>query len=875
MMFLLVFTAELFAQISLEEAGLSSTQVYTINGRRGGWYASSTTFMSTKDARTTVNINDANQHFAFVTDPADNSKVYLYSVGQKKFVNKDCTLTTSAPDRIYIFKTGDSYYPLFFTFTADKSNYNINLGGEKQMTVDRWKDYDDGNKNTATVIENTDYSLQDAHNLLNQLGFNAVQGYQTTGMGNNTVMLHATINGMPTTDITIDQISVQLKNGTESRVDKLEMFIGESDTTLFYNLSKPQAIAVAEPAATVKLIPNEAITIAAGKTYNLWINATVKTNATFGETVDAAITELAYTLNGSQTIKPLNIDPDGEAKIFGKQKQLYTQNSYNSRYYRIPAMIVADDGSIITVADKRYADKGDAGSHKIDLVMRRSKDNGINWTEPKIIAEADGIPGSATMSYGDAALAKTKSGKLLCMTCAGSKTFWTGQQTVYMTTSTDNGETWSNPVEITTTERFTDEVSGRKGVGVFSFFVTSGKGLTTKEGRTMFLVDCKRYSSNSPEQSYVLYTDDEGETWTLGKTLVYNNANEGKLVQRKDGSLLASIRQAGKRGFNIGSADGTEWGIQTRNNTLTGSNCNADILVYNDDLMIHSIPVNTNIRKDLRLYASSDEGTTWREVCQIVPGLASYSTMEKLADGSVAVLFEDETNDNNQNVDNIDITFLTIPAEIVSSWSEVEEETNIDVKIADNTTTGPDTYGNSTNKWINEWISSSVSGQAGLKLTSNATFNIGNYNGARCLAVKPSAAGASNDITITAPDGFVITGYEIGAYAHIASETYTLTAENGTSAEINSTTATGSIPSLTVNGIKTNTTVFTLKSKGYTNSDYMLIPWMKVSIERIATGIEHIINNNANANCYNIYGQKIDKNYKGVVICNGKKYINK
>lgn len=133
------------AKAGLSTYGLSDTKVYAISTKRGGWYVD-TQMKSTGQASATPSATDTKQQFAFVTDPNDNSVFYLYSVGAGKFVKKNGSLSANSPDRIYIFATNDNTYPLQFSFTADKSGSNINIGGGNQMTIDTWSRADDGNK---------------------------------------------------------------------------------------------------------------------------------------------------------------------------------------------------------------------------------------------------------------------------------------------------------------------------------------------------------------------------------------------------------------------------------------------------------------------------------------------------------------------------------------------------------------------------------------------------------------------------------------------------------------------------------------------------------------------------------------------------------
>ena len=42
----------------------------------------------------------------------------------------------------------------------------------------------------------------------------------------------------------------------------------------------------------------------------------------------------------------------------------------------------------------------------------------------------------------------------------------------------------------------------------------------------------------------------------------------------------------------------------------------------------------------MRLYMSLDQGQSWREIIQLQPGYAAYSSMQRLPDGDLAIIFE-------------------------------------------------------------------------------------------------------------------------------------------------------------------------------------------------------------------------------------------
>lgn len=647
-----------------------------------------------------------------------------------------------------------------------------------------------------------------------------LQGYQTTGCGSNALLLRATLS-TTSRAINLGQLSLTLSNGTEQQVSEVRAYVTPASVQELFAAEHTPAGMASVNGTAVNISFDPSNQLAANTSYHLWITAQVKADATFGASIDASVQTLTYT-NADGTTGTLNVDlnPDGAAKIFKQQQLLFVPTTYGSRYYRIPALIRAQDNSLVAVADMRYNSDADLGNHKIDLVVRRSTNGGLTWSPQQTFAVGDGQSDKA-YGYGDAALAKTPSGKLICLMAAGRKSFWDGQQNIFMSTSTNNGETWSAPIEIS--HQLEDKITGQTGVGVFSLFTTSGRGLTTTDGRVMFLLDVKKDNRNSTEQNYVLYTDDEGATWTIDSTLVYQGANEAKLVQRPDGSILASIRQYGNRGFNIGSShknQPTRWIGQTRNNALADGNCNADIIVYNNRLMLHTLLQQASPRANLRLYASLDQGHTWNHVYTIQSGRAAYSTMEILENGDLAILFEDQSFDAGNGYA---INYVTIPAHVVQGWETGEPAT---VTITDNTTTGPDHRGTTPN-WSTTWTSNGNSGCAGLVVsTDGAVFNRGNLKGARVLAIRAAQSNQAHTITLTAPRGYHITGYELGGYCYNAGETYTLTTEGGTPVSITSTESSGTAPSISATGLQVASTTFTFTATGTTQ--YMAVPWFRV-----------------------------------------------
>ena len=56
--------------------------------------------------------------------------------------------------------------------------------------------------------------------------------------------------------------------------------------------------------------------------------------------------------------------------------------------YRIPGLIVTSKGTLIAYSEARKSERGDWGP--IDIMLRRSTDDGSTWSEPKSIARVAG-----------------------------------------------------------------------------------------------------------------------------------------------------------------------------------------------------------------------------------------------------------------------------------------------------------------------------------------------------------------------------------------------------------------------------------------------------------------------------------------------------
>lgn len=487
-------------------------------------------------------------------------------------------------------------------------------------------------------------------------------GYQTTARGSRALLYCLRLKALGG-EARVSSLAIELPAGTSRRVNRVELYLTPRPDLL----AQPEAQPILRGHASKSmLMETRGIVVPRDSVRYLWITATVKRSAPVGSMVSVRPISVSYVMGGSVTTDMIATSEESAGtKVFATQSFPYVPTTRGCRFYRIPAMVRAADGSIVVAADMRYNSNTDLGNHHIDVAARRSTDGGRSWSEPVIIARG-GESGGRAYGYGDPALAVTGGGRIVCAMATGSNLFWHGMKHIGLCTSDDNGQTWS-AVRDMTAAHFTDEESGtRDSLGARSIFTTSGRGITTRNGETMFVANVL-LSPKNVISNRLLVTSDEGDSWTLRRGSIYEAGDESKLAQLADGRLLASIRQDGKRGFNICPPSSSNWGTPWRSSTLSGNACNSDIISYGTGgLLLHTILADTADRRDLRIYASTDEGATWHEAERIQPGYAAYSTMEVLPSGDLALLFEDASFTSGGYT----LTYITIPATRVKGYAD-------------------------------------------------------------------------------------------------------------------------------------------------------------------------------------------------------------
>ncbi len=356
--------------------------------------------------------------------------------------------------------------------------------------------------------------------------------------------------------------------------------------------------------------------------------------------------------------------------------------------YRIPAIARAYNGDIIAVADYRHsrADIGMANNGRIDLRARISKDNGKTWGDIFDIVQGKGAnsPDFMNVGFGDPCIvADRESGKVLVLSCAGNVSFPNGtrdnHQNIARFYSEDNGATWGKPDDIA--ESIYSHFDQRTDGPVRAMFIGSGKIIqseTVKAG-THYRLYCAALVkiNDGTYTNFVFYSDDFGGTWkVLGGVHVApvpSGADEPKVEELPDGSILISSRVSGGRWFNIYNFTNSEtaegyWNTVKQSNSsnngvvAVSNSTNGEVMVVPVTrkadskpmyLLLQSVPFGSG-RANVGIYYKeletlNDFATTdsiaanWDGRHQSSFLYSAYSTMCLQADNTIGFLYEEET----------------------------------------------------------------------------------------------------------------------------------------------------------------------------------------------------------------------------------------
>ncbi|MBX7255881.1 MAG: glycoside hydrolase [Candidatus Hydrogenedentes bacterium] len=321
------------------------------------------------------------------------------------------------------------------------------------------------------------------------------------------------------------------------------------------------------------------------------------------------------------------------------QAALYVSGKGGYASYRIPALVVTKQGTLLAFCEGRV--KGSSDNGNIDLVLKRSTDGGNTWLPMQVLVndQTNACQNPAPVvdqRTGDIILPFTKKDGATSEDAILRKE---GPPiSVWVMRSQDDGATWSTPVEITS------QVSKPE----FLWYATGpGHSIQLRDGTLLVPCDNRVGPEVDHMFSHAILSKDGGHTWQLGG-IAGPKVNECIAVELADGRVCLNMRSYfgdNRRRVSFSNDGGLSWTPVQVAPALVEPVCQASILRVqlkqggSKDALIFSNPASTK-RERMTVRLSYDSGMTWPIAWVLHGGPAAYSDLASLKDGSIACFYE-------------------------------------------------------------------------------------------------------------------------------------------------------------------------------------------------------------------------------------------
>jgi sialidase-1 len=345
---------------------------------------------------------------------------------------------------------------------------------------------------------------------------------------------------------------------------------------------------------------------------------------------------LFFIMSGCKTTAVHQMTQKSPAYLFESGKEGY-------KTFRIPAIVTTNKGTILAFAEGRKNGASDTGD--IDLVMKRSEDNGKTWSTLSVIwNDGDNVCGNP------APVVDKSTGTIFLLSTwnLGSdhesdiiKQTSKDTRRIFVLSSEDDGKNWSAPAEITNAvkrENWTWYATGPcHGIQLL-------KG--TNAGR--LVIPCDHIEAVTKKYfSHVIYSDNHGKSWNLGGSTPQDQVNECTVAELPDGKLMLNMRNYDRkeksRKVSISSDSGIIWSDIYPDKTLIEPICQGSLCQFGNkksSRLLFLNPADEIKRENMTLRSSADNGATWTKSKVLYAGPSAYSDLTQLPNGNIGCLYE-------------------------------------------------------------------------------------------------------------------------------------------------------------------------------------------------------------------------------------------
>jgi sialidase-1 len=162
------------------------------------------------------------------------------------------------------------------------------------------------------------------------------------------------------------------------------------------------------------------------------------------------------------------------------------------------------------------------------------------------------------------------------------------------------------------------------------------------------IVPCN-HAVKGPTRYYghIIFSDDGGKTWASGGNTGVN-VNECQVVELADKRIMLNGRDVSGKGhrlITVSSDEGLSW--QTAHPDLAliePKGCEASFIAASGpdshQYLLFANPADPNVRQNLTIRASKDEGYTWFKSSTLWSGFSAYSSMVAIDEHTILIAFE-------------------------------------------------------------------------------------------------------------------------------------------------------------------------------------------------------------------------------------------
>lgn len=490
----------------------------------------------------------------------------------------------------------------------------------------------------------------------------------------------------PVLQLTINAKAAQVLNGLSVNIpahtgdiESVQLYNLGIDSTQITDAKLQKAVLFAHTGAKAKEIHLKGkLELKPGANY-FWLTLKLKPNVDLQHRLNLTVSSVVISGQKHQVSAPQK----AISQYIGVAVRQHNQENVHT--HRIPGLATAKDGSLLAIYDARRTKGGDLQGD-IDIGLSRSLDKGKTWLPMQVVLDRGtwgGLPQKFNGVSDACVLVDKQTGTIFVAGLwmygvinkdgkwleglneqstdwnhqwrdKGSQPGFDVKQTsqFMITKSTDNGKTWSQPVNLT---------KMCKKEEWWLWAPAPGQGITLKDGTLVFPTQGR--DATGKAFSNITYSKDHGLTWQTSAPATSESTTENMAVELSDGTVMLNMRANSNRtdtSSNNGRAIavtrnlGQSWSIHpTSHKALQEPTCMASIIRHDytengtkKSLLVFCNPDSKVARDNISIKTSKDDGQTWQKRMMMDEWKGrGYSCLTSIDKETIGVLYESSQAD--------------------------------------------------------------------------------------------------------------------------------------------------------------------------------------------------------------------------------------